>query len=78
MKKVGTGGKRVKRLFLHRNLYVKLFEAAKIYVQILRFTCCLTMAYNLTKPIWALICLPDVTGESIVALTHHFADAFVR
>ena len=31
--------------------YTKLFEAAKIHVQIMRFTCCLNMAFNLTKPI---------------------------
>ena len=36
------------------------------------------MAFSLTKPIWALICLHDVTLESIVALTDLFADAFVR
>ena len=35
------------------------------------------MAFNLTKPIWALICLHDVTQESVVVLTDHFADAFV-
>ena len=27
-----------------------LFEAAKIHVQIMRFTCCLNMGLNLTKP----------------------------
>ena len=27
---------------------------------------------------WALICLHDVTRESVAALTDHFADAFVR
>ena len=32
----------------------------------------------LTKPIWALICLHDVTWERVAALTDHFADAFVR
>ena len=31
--------------------YVKLFEAATIHVQIVRFTCCLNMDFNLTKPI---------------------------
>ena len=36
------------------------------------------MAFSLTKPIWALICLHDVTLESIVVLTDLFADAFVR
>ena len=33
--------------------------------------------FYLTKPIWALICLHDVTQESVAALTYHFADAFV-
>ena len=36
------------------------------------------MAFNSTKPIWALICLHDVTRESVAALTDHFADAFIR
>ena len=58
--------------------YLKLFEAAKINVQILRFTCCLNMAFNLTKPTLALICLHDVTCESIAALTDYFANAFIR
>ena len=33
------------------------------------------MAFSLTKPILALICLHDVTWESVAALTDHFADA---
>ena len=37
----------------------------------------LNMAFNVTKPIWALICLHEVTPESIAALTDHFASAFV-
>ena len=40
----------------------------------MRFTCCLKMAFSLTKP----ICLHDVTPKSVAALTDHFADAFVR
>ena len=44
----------------------------------MRFTCCLNMAFSLTKPIWALIYLQDVTRESVAALTDHFADAIVR
>ena len=55
-----------------------MFEAAKIHVLIMRFTYCLNVAFSLTKPIWALICLHDVTWESVAALTDHFADAFVR
>ena len=35
------------------------------------------MSFNLTKPIRALICLQDITQESVAALTDHFADAFV-
>ena len=35
------------------------------------------MAFGLTKPIWALICLHDVTWDSVAALSDHFADAFV-
>ena len=27
---------------------------------------------------WALICMHDVTLESVAAVTDHFADAFVR
>ena len=34
--------------------------------------------FHLTKPIWALICLHDVTLENVAALTDHFANAFVR
>ena len=36
--------------FLHRICCAKLFKAAKIHVQIMRVTCCLNMAFNLTKP----------------------------
>ena len=36
------------------------------------------MAFNLRKPIWALICLHDITWESVAALAVHFTDAFVR
>ena len=43
----------------------------------IRFTCCFNMAFNLTKSIWALICLHDVIRESVAALTDNFADAFV-
>ena len=57
--------------------YTKLFQAAKINFQIMRFRCCLDMAFSLTKPILALICLHDLTWESVAALTDHFSDAFV-
>ena len=33
--------------------------------------------FYLTKPIWALTSLHDVTWESVVALTDHFAYAFI-
>ena len=44
----------------------------------MRFTCCLNMAFSLTKSIWAMSCLQDVTEESVAAWAYHFADAFVR
>ena len=34
--------------------------------------------FYLTNPIWALICLHNVTRESVPALTDYFADALVR
>ena len=43
-----------------------------------KFTCCLNMAFNLIKPIRALICLHDVSRECVVAFADHFVDAFVR
>ena len=43
----------------------------------MRFTCCLNIAFNLTKPVWALICLHNATLGSDAALTDHFAYAFV-
>ena len=61
--------------FLHRNSFRKA-EAEKFHVQIMRFMCCLNMAFNLTKPIWAHIYLQD-TQEMVAALTDHFASAFV-
>ena len=36
------------------------------------------MAFILTKPIWAPICLPDVTREIVAALTDNFTDTFAR
>ena len=44
----------------------------------MRFTCCLNTAFNLTKPVWALIFLHEVTRKSVAALTDHYVDAFVR
>ena len=45
--------------------YAKLFGAAKIHFQIMRFACCLNMAFSLTKPIWALICSHDLPGVAL-------------
>ena len=39
----------LKPVFLHRICCEKLFEAVQIHVQIIRFTCCLNMAFNFTK-----------------------------
>ena len=39
--------------------------------------CCLNMAFTLKSLNWALICMHDVTLESVAAVTDHFADAFV-
>ena len=36
------------------------------------------MAFTLKGLNWALICMHDVTRESVAAVTDHFADAFVR
>ena len=35
------------------------------------------LGFYLAKPYWALICLHDVTRESVAAMTDHFPDAFV-
>ena len=34
--------------------------------------------FYLKKPYWALICMHDVTLESVAAVTDHFAYAFVH
>ena len=36
------------------------------------------MVFNLTKPKVGLICLHDVTQESVTVLTDHLANAFVQ
>ena len=60
-------------IFLHRICCTKLFEAVQIHVQNMRFTCCLNMAFNLTKPNLS----PELFAwESVGALIDHFADAF--
>ena len=50
--------------------YAKLFEAAKIHVQIMRFTCYLNMVLNLTKPkLGPDLCTWRLHGERVAALT---------
>ena len=44
----------------------------------MRFTCCLNMVFTVKCLNWALICMHDVTLESVAAVTDHVADAFVR
>ena len=44
----------------------------------MRFTWCLNMAFTGKSLNWALVCMHDVTLESVAAVTDHFADAFVR
>ena len=36
------------------------------------------MAFTLKSLNWGLICMHDVTLESVAAVTDHFADTFVR
>ena len=43
----------------------------------MRFTCCLNMAYTRKGLNWALMCMHDVTRESVEAITDHLADVFV-
>ena len=66
-----------KDVFLHRIRYMKLLEAAKVHVQITRFTCCLNMVFHLADLKLGPDCLHDVTRESIAALTFHFVDVLV-
>ena len=68
----------VYHIFLHGNSLRKAVWSRKIHVQIMRFTCCLNMAFTWKSLNWALICMHDVTLESVAAVTDHFADAFVR
>ena len=60
-------------LFLRRIRLGKPFEATKIHVQIMRFTCYLNMSFNLTKPKWGPELLHNVTQVSLATLTDHFA-----
>ena len=58
--------------------YAKLFEAAKNPCPNHEVHVLFEHGFYLTKPIWALICLHDVTWESVAALTDHFGNSFVR
>ena len=44
----------------------------------MRFKCCLKMAFTFKSLNWALVCMHDVTLESVESVTDHFADSFVR
>ena len=44
----------------------------------MRFTWCLNMAFTWKSLNWALICMHDVTLESVAAVTDLFHDALVR
>ena len=44
----------------------------------MRSTCCLNVAFSLTKPTWPCFVCIKLHGESVAALTDQFADAFVR
>ena len=58
----------LKILFLHGNSLREAVWSRKIYVQIMRFTCCLNMAFTWKGPNWALIYMHDVTLECVAAL----------
>ena len=68
----------VKSFIFHGNSLCEAVWSRKIHVQIMRFTCCLNMAFTWKSLNWALICMHDVTLESVAAVTDHFADAFIR
>ena len=57
--------------------YAKLFEAAKS-----KFKSCVHVLFEhgfyLKNLNWALMCMHDVTLESVAAVTDHFPDVFVR
>ena len=54
-----------------------MFEAAKVPFSIHENHVLFEHDFYLTKAIWALICLQDVTRESVTALTDYLADASV-
>ena len=67
-------------ILLQRIRYLKLFETAKIHVQIIRFTYCLNMALILSKPKLGhdLFGITLHVQECVLALTVHFVDVFAR
>ena len=67
----------IKSRFLHGKSFHEAVRRRKIHVQIVRFMCCLNMTFTWKSLSWALICMHDVTRESFVAVTDHFAGAFV-
>ena len=67
-----------KPLFLHGNSLRKAVWSRKIHDPIMRFTCCLNMAFTWKSLNWVLIYMHDVTLLCVVAVTDHFADPFVR
>ena len=64
-------------ILLHGKSVQEAVGSRKIHVQIMRFTCCLNMAFTWKGLNWALIRMHEVTLESVAAMTDHFADAFV-
>ena len=50
-------------LFLHGNMLREADWSRKIHVQIMRFTCCLNMAFTWKSLNWALIYMCDVTAK---------------
>ena len=58
--------------------YAKLFQASKSMFKACYFHVLFEHGFYLKKLNWALICMHDVTLESVVAVTDYFANAFVR
>ena len=59
-------------------LFLKLFEAAKSMFESWD-SCAVWTWLQLKKYLnWALICIHDVTRESVAAVTDHFANVFFR
>ena len=65
-------------VFLNGNSLCEAVWSRKIHFQIMRFTCCLNMAFTWKSINWTLICMHDFTLESVAAVTGNFAYAFVR